>query len=68
MSDENDVHIKTIEAHMRRLGLTESQVSLHVAPLRAKPDTHQPTKRKVVHTSSVITYFVRPSRKPHHIS
>ena len=26
MSDDNDVHIKTIEAQLRRLGLTESQI------------------------------------------
>ena len=32
MSDNYEVQIKTIEAHLRRLGLTEEQILLHLTP------------------------------------
>jgi hypothetical protein len=64
MSDDRKLHIKTIETHLRRLGLTESQILLHLAPLRAKEGKPLPIRRKVRQANQVITYFMRPSRKP----
>jgi hypothetical protein len=46
MSDNYEVQIKTIEAHLRRLGLTEEQILLHLTPLRLKAGKPQPIKRK----------------------
>jgi hypothetical protein len=64
LSDDNEVQMKTIETHLRRLGLTEEQIALHLAPLRAKNEKPQPIRRKAGTPSSAITYFMRPSRKP----
>ena len=64
MPDDYEVQIKTIEAHLLRLGLTEEQIFLHLTPLRLKAGKPQPIKRKVGRSSSAITYFMRPSRKP----
>ena len=33
-TDDRDVQIQTIETHLRRLGLTEKQISLHVRLVR----------------------------------
>ena len=64
LSDDNEVQIKTIETHLRRQGLTKEQITLHLAPLRAKTEKPQPIRRKAGTPSSAITYFMRPSRKP----
>jgi hypothetical protein len=50
------------------LGLTEKQISLHVAPLKAKGDRPPSIRRKVGRSGNMITYFMRPSRKPLFVS
>ena len=64
MTDDYKLQNKTIEEHMRRLGLTEERVFLHLTPLRLKAGKPQQIKRKAGRSSSAITYFMRPSRKP----
>jgi hypothetical protein len=61
--EDRELQIQTIETHLRRLGLTEAQICLHVAPLKAKAEKPQ-LKRKAGRSNSMITYFIRPSRKP----
>ena len=68
-TDDRDVQIQTIETHLRRLGLTEKQISLHVAQLKAKGDRPPSIRgRKVGRSGNMITYFMRPSRKPLFVS
>jgi hypothetical protein len=62
MSDENDVRIVTITTHLRGLGLTEEQISLHLAPLRTKQTSSHPPRRKSGRLRSV-SYFLPASRK-----
>jgi hypothetical protein len=64
LSDDNKAQIKTIEAHLRRLGLTEEQIALHLTPLRSKAEKPQPIRQKAGTSSAAVTYFMRPSRKP----
>ena len=67
-TDDRDAQIQTIETHLSRLGLTEKQISLHVAPLKAKGDRPPSIRRKVGRSGNMITYFMRPSRKPLFVS
>ena len=46
LSDDNKAQIKTIEAQLRRLGLTEEQIALHLTPLRSKAEKPQPIRQK----------------------
>ena len=48
MSDNYEVQIKTIEAHLRRLGLTEEQILLHLTP---KKKGNRPRSREELQCS-----------------
>jgi hypothetical protein len=61
-TDDREPKIHLIETHLRKLGLTEEQISLHLAPLRATKLA--PKSRKAGRVNTNISYFMRPSRKP----
>ena len=59
MPDANQLHIETIA----RLGLTEQQIELHLAPLKTRQAEPNPPRRKIGRPIIIEPHFFSVSRK-----
>jgi hypothetical protein len=61
MAEESDLRVEAIEIHLRKLGLTEAQILLHVAPLKKNRGKR---RQKLARSREIWGHVYRSTRKP----